>query len=87
MPSYRIYLMDEVGTITSRVDHECADDIAATKLAVTLLPQRAQAEVWLGTRIIGSICAAAGLDASSASRAGTQESGRPHTGGGLLGRG
>jgi hypothetical protein len=58
MPCYRIRLMDEVGTVTSLADHDCSDDDAAAELAVTLLPQRAQAEVWLGTRLVGAICTA-----------------------------
>jgi hypothetical protein len=67
MPRYQIYLMDEVGTVTSHADHDCADDAAATTLAVTLLPQRAQTEVWLGAKLVGSFSAAAGLAAPASS--------------------
>ena len=50
--------MDEVGSVVSRTDYECADHVAAATLATILLPQRAQAEIWLGDRLIGSIAAA-----------------------------
>ena len=63
MPCYRICVMDEVGTVISAVDHDCANHVAAATLAATLLPQRAQAGLWLGARLIGSISAAAGLGA------------------------
>jgi hypothetical protein len=65
MPIYRIILLDEVGTVTSGANHDCADDAAAATLAVTLMPQRAQAEVWRGTKLVGSISAAVGLDGSA----------------------
>jgi hypothetical protein len=67
MPRYQICLMDEVGTLTTRADHDCADDAAATELAVTLLPQRAQAAVWRGARLVGLFSAAAGLKALASS--------------------
>jgi len=69
MPRYRFCLMDEVGSVTSLADHDCADDAAAVALAATLMPQRARAEVWLGAKLVGSIAAA--MDSGgSAGRAG-----------------
>jgi hypothetical protein len=76
MPTYRIILLDEVGTVTSGADHDCTNDAAAADLAVTLLPQRAQTEVWLGAKLVGSFSAAAGLDAPASSW-GRQRSSRP----------
>jgi hypothetical protein len=67
MPRYKIYLMDEAGSLISHADHDCANDAAATTLAVMLLPQRAQAEVWLGGKYVGSFSAAAGVDAPAPS--------------------
>ncbi len=65
MPGYRIYLLDEVGSLISTSEYECADDAAAATVAATLMPQRAQAEVWRGAKFIGLIAAAAGLDQSA----------------------
>jgi hypothetical protein len=57
MSSYRIYLLDEVGSIAACDDYECADDAAATELAATLGPMRSSVEIWQGTRCVGSVSA------------------------------
>jgi hypothetical protein len=65
MATYRIYLLDAAGQIASQADYDCADDHAATDLALMLLPQQAQAEVWDGNRCIGLVCAGLGpIDAA-----------------------
>jgi hypothetical protein len=63
MPTYRIYLLDALGSFRSRDDHECDDDAAANELATTLLPQNGQAEIWIGTRRVGLVAAGQLLNA------------------------
>jgi hypothetical protein len=57
----RIHLLDAAGHVASQVDHDCADDSAATDLAIMLQPPLAQAEVWDGSRCIGLVCVGLGL--------------------------
>jgi endonuclease YncB( thermonuclease family) len=57
MPSYRIYLIDTVGSRVSREDYDCADDAAATTLGTALLGKEVMVEIWQGTRCVGSVSA------------------------------
>ena len=62
MPLYRVNLLDALGSFRSRGDHDCANDAAAHDLAATLLPQNGHAEIWSGTRRVGSVRAGRPLD-------------------------
>ena len=58
MPSYRIYLMDTVGSTALHDHYNCADDAAATTFAATLLGAKMiSVEIWQGSRCVGSLSA------------------------------
>ena len=52
MGDYRVYLLDDGGSILKSSDVECADDTSANSAARELLEDGAQAEIWQGTRLL-----------------------------------
>ncbi len=55
MATYRIYLFDGAGRLTTASDAECSSDDAAIAWASTTLHDDACAEVWQDVRRIGRI--------------------------------
>ncbi len=57
MADYRIYPLDERGGLTRGEDVSCGNDTEACKLAQQFLKGNQQAEIWIGTRLVGRVVA------------------------------
>ena len=55
MTHYRIYNIDEHGSIESGHDADCDNDDDALDLAHRLMKHRPRIEVWKGTRLVGCL--------------------------------
>jgi hypothetical protein len=55
MPHYRIYLLDPDDRIQSAHDADCSTDCEATKFALQIADDKADAEIWQATRILGRV--------------------------------
>jgi hypothetical protein len=54
MPNYRIYMMSD-GHIKAGYDFDCETDAYALSEAQSLLGEYLTAEVWIGTRQVGTV--------------------------------
>ncbi len=55
MTHYRIYYMDEHGSIESGHDADCDSDDDAFDMAHRMMKGRPRVEVWTGTRLVGCL--------------------------------
>ncbi len=57
MADYRIYPFDKKGHFICSLDVTCDSDAEARELAIQFLFYGQQAEVWIGTRLVGRVSA------------------------------
>lgn len=69
MPHYRIYALNDSGSIAGGTDAECADDEAAIATAKLTSVDCAGMEVWSGSRLVGQIPSPADLPSGSMEKA------------------
>ena len=55
MASYRIYKLNQTGRIVVGVDVLCSNDEAAFVWAASAFGAKTRAEIWQGTRCLGSL--------------------------------
>ncbi len=55
MAAYRIYPLNQDGSLTPGLDSRCDTDDEARDLAQRMLTARQTAEVWCGQRLVGSV--------------------------------